>query len=313
MNNNVVSAVFDSMTRQGFSAVKFNFRGIGGSSGRGTFNGSGEREDVMSVCSFIEKTYSDSSNAMNFILVGYSYGSLAALGEFDHPANIENLLTLTLSLSLYSSLSSLDPKCCLLYRNLVPLLCLLVPHHVQLFPIHQTAHASKECCHPQTLHYWRSRHIYQRILISKVYCPSLKHCGGGGGRWRRTHRQYSRVCHCQECRSFLAPSGTLCYKCNQWIFREMAVHVTLTHTHTHINVVSPSESFKRGVEVLLYIYNYSYLDRQRLTSLDPDPSSRDLGGNMICFFFHRSSQHPNFQANWNCVAIIKNCHGVFLF
>lgn len=79
MHNNVVETVYDAMRHLGHAVVRFNFRyghspqreasnnahtlchsahvhrsrGIGGSTGRGSWRGTGEMEDVRSVCAYL--------------------------------------------------------------------------------------------------------------------------------------------------------------------------------------------------------------------------------------------------------------------
>jgi alpha/beta superfamily hydrolase len=78
MDNNVVMAAWDTVLRRGYSALRFNFRGVGRSGG--TFdNGIGEVSDLAAVV-----------NSMDYpvIIVGYSFGSWVAanyLQEVDVP------------------------------------------------------------------------------------------------------------------------------------------------------------------------------------------------------------------------------------
>lgn len=69
MDNPVVMALQRAYLRQGFSTLRFNFRGVGGSEGRYD-NGSGERLDVSAALAFL------SGRGMTTLdLVGYSFGS----------------------------------------------------------------------------------------------------------------------------------------------------------------------------------------------------------------------------------------------
>jgi uncharacterized protein len=68
MHNNVVMAAFRATIDKGISALRFNFRGVGRSSG--SFDeGNGEMNDLASVISYIQKPV---------IIIGYSFGAWVA-------------------------------------------------------------------------------------------------------------------------------------------------------------------------------------------------------------------------------------------
>jgi hypothetical protein len=73
MYNNVVSGVFNKFTQNGISCLRFNFRGVGKSSGKHT-DGTGELIDTKTCIDFLlnEKHFE------KIIICGYSYG--AAIG-----------------------------------------------------------------------------------------------------------------------------------------------------------------------------------------------------------------------------------------
>jgi len=74
MRNNVVQTVTKSFFAAGFSTLRFNFRGTGGSSG--TFDGGrGEQEDVLSATSYLKL-----QGIMDVILAGYSFGAWVSAG-----------------------------------------------------------------------------------------------------------------------------------------------------------------------------------------------------------------------------------------
>jgi hypothetical protein len=69
MDNPVVTALQRAYRRQGFSTLRFNFRGVGESEGRYD-NGTGERQDVASTLALL------ADQGMTAIdLAGYSFGS----------------------------------------------------------------------------------------------------------------------------------------------------------------------------------------------------------------------------------------------
>jgi hypothetical protein len=68
MDNNVVMAARDTALANGFSALRFNFRGTGRSGGRYD-NGKGEIDDLDTAVTFVRK---------NPIIIGYSFGAWIA-------------------------------------------------------------------------------------------------------------------------------------------------------------------------------------------------------------------------------------------
>lgn len=78
MHNNVVMAAWDTVLEKGFSALRFNFRGVGRSGG--TFeDGIGEISDLAAAVEFVD---------CPVIIIGYSFGSWVAanfLKEVDVP------------------------------------------------------------------------------------------------------------------------------------------------------------------------------------------------------------------------------------
>jgi hypothetical protein len=71
MWNNVVDALDEGFFQAGFSTLKFNFRGVGASSGRHD-GGAGEMRDVDAAVSFLmEQTGGDG----RLVLAGYSFGA----------------------------------------------------------------------------------------------------------------------------------------------------------------------------------------------------------------------------------------------
>lgn len=69
MHNPVVMTLFNAFTANGFTAVRFNFRGSGASTG--SFDdGEGEARDVLAACRMLED-----SGIKEIVLAGYSFGS----------------------------------------------------------------------------------------------------------------------------------------------------------------------------------------------------------------------------------------------
>ncbi|UYP43883.1 hypothetical protein NEF87_000168 [Candidatus Lokiarchaeum ossiferum] len=75
MTNNVTGKIFHHFSSLGYPCVRFNFRGVGASSGSYS-NGVGERQDVKDVCNFFLK---NKPQLEKIIIIGYSFG--AAIGS----------------------------------------------------------------------------------------------------------------------------------------------------------------------------------------------------------------------------------------
>ncbi|MBI4357540.1 MAG: alpha/beta fold hydrolase [Gammaproteobacteria bacterium] len=105
MENKVVHTVFKACLTLGFSALKFNFRGVGKS--EGSFDeGRGEGEDAKAVIEWVR----DFNKGGSIALAGFSFGSyvatrLAAQGEF------EFLVTIAPPVSHFDFSSGGFPRC----------------------------------------------------------------------------------------------------------------------------------------------------------------------------------------------------------
>lgn len=69
MYNPVVQTVAEAYIQNGYSCLRFNFRGVGRSAGRFD-NGRGEQDDVIAACRFLKDRGSSDVS-----LAGYSFGS----------------------------------------------------------------------------------------------------------------------------------------------------------------------------------------------------------------------------------------------
>ncbi len=72
MYNNVVEAIRDAFISQGYSTLRFNFRGVGGSTGRYD-EGRGEKQDILSACEYLK-----GRGIKKIALAGYSFGAWVA-------------------------------------------------------------------------------------------------------------------------------------------------------------------------------------------------------------------------------------------
>lgn len=76
MYNNVVFALTQHLARHGFTTIRFNFRGVAPSTGRASWRGGGEKDDMTAVCRYALSSLPDPPETL--ILIGYSFGSLIA-------------------------------------------------------------------------------------------------------------------------------------------------------------------------------------------------------------------------------------------
>ncbi|HBZ56088.1 MAG TPA: alpha/beta hydrolase [Syntrophobacteraceae bacterium] len=76
MDNNVVMAAMAVLDELGWSVARFNFRGVGGSSGSYA-DGIGEREDLKAVCRFLRD---QAKQPEALCVVGYSFGAWVTMG-----------------------------------------------------------------------------------------------------------------------------------------------------------------------------------------------------------------------------------------
>jgi len=74
MGNNVVLALCEALVDQSIIALRFNFRGVGGSGGDFA-HGVGEREDVKAALSFLASV----ADRDRLGLAGYSFGAMVAM------------------------------------------------------------------------------------------------------------------------------------------------------------------------------------------------------------------------------------------
>jgi alpha/beta superfamily hydrolase len=80
MRSLVISALFEALPRSGIACLRFNFRGVEGSTG--TFDsGDGERNDAIAAIEALSQ-HVDSSTPL--VLAGWSFGADVAL-SVDHP------------------------------------------------------------------------------------------------------------------------------------------------------------------------------------------------------------------------------------
>ena len=98
MHNLVISTAVDAASQEGFSTLRFNFRGVGRSGGSYS-EGVGEREDVKGAIDYLFSALGHSDSPL--ILLGYSFGAWAALpvGVQDH--RIKGMVAIAPPVGLY--------------------------------------------------------------------------------------------------------------------------------------------------------------------------------------------------------------------
>jgi len=95
MNNPVVVGLFSYFAAHGYTVVRFNFRGVGRSTGSSSWRGNSEKVDVQSVCEYLFQLSNESFKSIpkedipsieKILIVGYSYGAgiaCATVNDFD--------------------------------------------------------------------------------------------------------------------------------------------------------------------------------------------------------------------------------------
>jgi uncharacterized protein len=96
MDNRVVYRTGKAANRAGFAALRFNFRGVGNSTGQYD-QGIGEKDDVTAAIDWLEKKYP----AKPLAFAGYSFGAWVGLQIAGRDPHIKALLGLGLPLNLY--------------------------------------------------------------------------------------------------------------------------------------------------------------------------------------------------------------------
>ena len=106
LNNNIPGELSYALSSFGFYTCRFNFRGVGRSSGCCTWRGHGEREDLKAVVDWL----CDEQGMTRIILVGYSYGSMISNSCVDLRDEIKAFVSISTPFPCYWGLSLFNCK-----------------------------------------------------------------------------------------------------------------------------------------------------------------------------------------------------------
>jgi alpha/beta superfamily hydrolase len=97
MNNKVVYNLFNSFTQLGFSALRFNFRGVGRSQGRFD-NGIGELADAAAALDWVQSHNADAAGCW---IAGFSFGAWIGMQLLMRRPEIEGFISIAPPANLY--------------------------------------------------------------------------------------------------------------------------------------------------------------------------------------------------------------------
>jgi alpha/beta superfamily hydrolase len=98
MYNPVISTAADAASREGFSTLRFNFRGVGRSGGSYS-EGVGEREDAKAAIDYLYSALGHADSPLT--LLGYSFGAWAALPVGMQDNRVKGMVAIAPPLGLY--------------------------------------------------------------------------------------------------------------------------------------------------------------------------------------------------------------------
>ncbi len=104
MFNNVVDAVQGSLVGKGFSTLRFNFRGVGGSKGE-YGDGALEVEDIRGAAAFIAQEVDGP-----LYLAGYSFGAYVGLSGVASDDRVKALICISPPLAIYNFTALRDER-----------------------------------------------------------------------------------------------------------------------------------------------------------------------------------------------------------
>ncbi len=98
MDNPVITTAAEAAWQEGFSTLRFNFRGVGESEGS-YGDGVGEGKDVGAAIDYLHSTQKDSRGPL--ILLGYSFGAWIGFSAAVHDERIKRMVAIAPPLELY--------------------------------------------------------------------------------------------------------------------------------------------------------------------------------------------------------------------
>src|SRR5450432_2116183 len=96
MNNNVVYRVAKALGDAGVAVLRFNFRGVGASTGRHD-GGEGEEQDALAALDLLAQRHAD----LPLWMAGFSFGARVGLTVGARDARVSKLLGIGLALSMF--------------------------------------------------------------------------------------------------------------------------------------------------------------------------------------------------------------------
>ncbi len=99
MHNPVIAAAVGAASQEGFSTLRFNFRGVG-ESGGAYGEGIGEGEDVKAVVEYLSSKLNGSNPPL--VLLGYSFGAWAGLPGAVQDRRIKGMVGIAPPLEMYN-------------------------------------------------------------------------------------------------------------------------------------------------------------------------------------------------------------------
>ncbi len=97
MNNKVVYNLYNTFTQRGFSALRFNFRGVGRSQGRFD-NGQGELADAAAALDWIQAHNADAAGCW---IAGFSFGAWIGMQLLMRRPEIDGFISVAPPANLY--------------------------------------------------------------------------------------------------------------------------------------------------------------------------------------------------------------------
>lgn len=98
MYNRVIHIAVETAQQEGFSTLRFNFRGVGKSGGNYS-EGIGEKEDVSAAIEFLHLNLKDKNSPL--LLVGYSFGAWTGIPVATKDPRVKGVVAISPPLELY--------------------------------------------------------------------------------------------------------------------------------------------------------------------------------------------------------------------